>query len=87
VPSAHPDASTVSGGNGGTSQTGGQHPGRNDGSCKEEGQLISYGMSDDWVNLGNIWKAIEDKVGVVHTDTDMTSAEQITRLLAEKMPR
>jgi len=52
--------------------------------AKEEGQLISYGMSDDWVNLGNIWKAIEDKVGVVHTDTDMTSAEQITRLLAEK---
>lgn len=52
--------------------------------AKDEGELISYGMSDDWVNLGNIWKAIEDKVGVIHTDTDMTSAEQITRLLAEK---
>ena len=52
--------------------------------AKKEGQVISYGMSDDWVNLGNIWKAIENKVGVVHTDTDMTSAEQITRLLAEK---
>jgi putative spermidine/putrescine transport system substrate-binding protein len=52
--------------------------------AKEEGELISYGMSDDWVNLGNIWKAIEDKYGVIHTDTDMTSAEQITRLLAEK---
>lgn len=52
--------------------------------AKKEGQLISYGMSDDWVNLGNIFKAIETKYGVVHTDTDMTSAEQITRLLAEK---
>ncbi len=52
--------------------------------AKQEGQVISYGMSDDWVNLGNIWKAIEDKYGVVHTDTDMTSAEQITHLLAEK---
>ncbi len=52
--------------------------------AKAEGQLISYGMSDDWVNLGNIWKAIEEKYGVVHTDTDMTSAEQITHLLAEK---
>jgi putative spermidine/putrescine transport system substrate-binding protein len=52
--------------------------------AKKEGQVISYGMSDDWVNLGNIWKAIEAKYGITHTDTDMTSAEQITRLLAEK---
>jgi len=52
--------------------------------AKTEGQVISYGMSDDWVNLGNIWKAIESKYGVVHTDTDMTSAEEITHLLAEK---
>ncbi|MCE1195341.1 extracellular solute-binding protein [bacterium] len=49
-----------------------------------EKQLISYGMSDDWVNLGSIWKAIEDKYGLVHSDTDMTSAEEITHLLAEK---
>jgi len=52
--------------------------------AKQEGELNSYGMSDDWVNLGNIWKAIEDKYDVVHVDTDMTSMEQITRLLAEK---
>lgn len=52
-------------------------------SATEEGEVISYGMSDDWVNLGNIWKAIEDMYNIVHTDTDMTSAEQITRLLAE----
>ena len=52
--------------------------------AKAEGQVVSYGMSDDWVNLGNIWKSIEDKYNVIHTDTDMTSAEQITRLLAEK---
>ena len=52
--------------------------------AKTEGQVISYGMSDDWVNLGNIWKAIESKYSIVHADTDMTSAEQITRLLAEK---
>ena len=52
--------------------------------AKAEGQVISYGMSDDWVNLGNIWKTIEENYSVVHTDTDMTSAEQITRLLAEK---
>ncbi len=52
--------------------------------AKREGQLVSYGMSDDWVNLGNIFAAIEKKYGVKHTDTDMTSAEQITRLLAER---
>ncbi|HOJ00829.1 MAG TPA: extracellular solute-binding protein [Anaerolineaceae bacterium] len=51
--------------------------------ANEEGELISYGMSDDWVNLGNIWKAIETNYGVVHMDTDMTSMEQITHLLAE----
>ena len=49
-----------------------------------EKQLISYGMSDDWVNLGDTWKAIENRYNLVHTDTDMTSAEEITRLLAEK---
>lgn len=52
--------------------------------AKEEGELISYGMSDDWVNLGNIWKTIETEYDVVHMDTDMTSMEQITHLLAEK---
>ena len=52
--------------------------------AKKEGTLISYGMSDDWVNLGAMWKTIEGKYGVVHTDTDMTSAEQITHLDAEK---
>jgi putative spermidine/putrescine transport system substrate-binding protein len=51
--------------------------------AKAEGQIVSYGMTDDWVNLGAIWKAIETRYSVVHTDTDMTSAEQITRLLAE----
>ncbi len=52
--------------------------------AKAEGQLVSYGMSDDWVNLGNIWKTLEQRYSVVHTDTDMTSAEEITHLLAEK---
>ncbi|MGB2909832.1 MAG: hypothetical protein WBB55_04555, partial [Anaerolineales bacterium] len=50
----------------------------------KEGAVNSYGMSDDWVNLGYMWKTIEDRYDVVHTDIDMTSAEQITRLDAEK---
>jgi putative spermidine/putrescine transport system substrate-binding protein len=53
-------------------------------SAKKEGQLVSYGMTDDWVNLGEIFKNMQTKFGLVHTDTDMTSGEQITKLLAEK---
>ena len=52
--------------------------------AKAEGQLVSYGMSDDWVNFENVFKAIETKYGVKHTDTDMTSAEEITHLMAER---
>jgi len=52
--------------------------------AKREGKLVSYGMSDDWVNFENVFKAIEQRYGVKHTDTDMTSAEEITHLLAEK---
>lgn len=52
--------------------------------AKAEGQYVSYGMSDDWVNLGKIFETIEQKYGLKHSDTDMTSAEEITHLLAEK---
>ncbi|WP_421915102.1 extracellular solute-binding protein [Mesorhizobium sp.] len=52
--------------------------------AKAEGQYVSYGMSDDWVNLGAIFGEIESKFGLKHVDTDMTSAEQITHLVAEK---
>lgn len=52
--------------------------------AKKEGKLVSYGMSDDWVNLGAIFGKIEEVYSVEHVDTDMTSGEQITHLLAEK---
>ena len=52
--------------------------------AKREGRLVSYGMSDDWVNFENVFKTIEQRYGVKHADTDMTSAEEITRLLAER---
>src|SRR6185295_8351531 len=52
--------------------------------AKREGKLVSYGMSDDWVNFENVFKAIEQRYGVKHADTDMTSAEEITHLLAER---
>src|SRR5947207_14436171 len=51
--------------------------------AKAEGKLVRYGMSDDWVNFENVFKAIEAKYGANHTDTGMTSAEEITRPVAE----
>lgn len=53
-------------------------------SVRQEGKIVSYGMSDDWVNLGLMWKNFTNKYGISHTDEDMTSAEQIVRLQAEK---
>ena len=52
--------------------------------AKAEGSYVSYGMSDDWVNFGTIFQTIESKYNLKHSDTDMTSAEEITHLLAEK---
>lgn len=52
--------------------------------AKQEGQIVSYGMPDSWANLGEIWKTFGDKYGVKHTDTDMSSAEELAKFKAEK---
>jgi putative spermidine/putrescine transport system substrate-binding protein len=53
----------------------------------EGGTLTTYGMPDDWANYGEIIKNFCAKyaiAGCTHTDTDMTSAEEIARYDAEK---
>ena len=52
--------------------------------AKSEGQIVSLGMPDDWANWGEMWKAITAKYGVTHTDTDMSSAEELAKFEAEK---
>lgn len=56
--------------------------------AKTEGAtLVTYGMPDDWANYGQIIQAFCAKyqiAGCVHQDTDMTSAQEITRYDAEK---
>jgi putative spermidine/putrescine transport system substrate-binding protein len=52
--------------------------------AKAEGQLVSVGMPDDWANWGGLWKAIQAKYGITHTDTDMSSAEELAKFEAEK---
>ncbi len=49
-----------------------------------EGMINSLGMPDDWANWGAQWKAISAKYGVTHTDTDMSSAEELAKFEAEK---
>lgn len=51
---------------------------------KQEGSVVSYGMPDSWANLGDIWKSFTGTYGITHTDTDMSSAEELSKFQAEK---
>jgi len=52
--------------------------------AKAEGEIVSYGLPDDWVNYGGMWALYESKYGISHLDTDMGSGEIIAALQAEK---
>ncbi|MBA4383516.1 MAG: ABC transporter substrate-binding protein [Anaerolinea sp.] len=51
--------------------------------AKAEGTLVSYGLPDDWVNYGGMWKLMSDMYGITHADTDMSSGEILAALKAE----
>lgn len=51
--------------------------------AKKEGKIVSYGMPDTWANLGETWKGFSTKYGITHADTDMSSAEEISKFKAE----
>jgi len=51
--------------------------------AKAEGTLVSYGLPDDWVNYGGMWKLMSDNYGISHADTDMSSGEILAALKAE----
>jgi putative spermidine/putrescine transport system substrate-binding protein len=52
--------------------------------ARKEGEIVSLGCPDDWANWGAQWKGIMEKYGVKHTDTDMSSAEELQKFEAEK---
>lgn len=52
--------------------------------AKQEGEVVSVGMPDSWANWKDTWNDIGTKYGVKHTDTDMSSAEEIAKFDAEK---
>jgi len=92
-PSSPSSPAASSGGGGGSSTAPSVAPATPDASAiiadletkaKAEGALNSYGMPPDWTNFGAIWDKFLPKYGLTHTDTDMSSAEEIQKFDAEK---
>lgn len=52
--------------------------------AKKEGQVNSLGMPDTWANWKDTWEDLNKKYGLAHTDTDMSSAQEIAKFEAEK---
>ncbi len=52
--------------------------------ARKEGAVNSLGMPDDWANWEATWKAVTAKYGLKHTDTDMSSAEELSKFAAER---
>lgn len=52
--------------------------------AKEEGRVDSVGMPDTWANWVETWEDIKTEYGLEHTDTDMSSAEEISLFESEK---
>lgn len=52
--------------------------------AKEEGDIQSVGMPDTWANWKDTWEGIAKEYGITHTDTDMSSAEELALFESEK---
>ena len=52
--------------------------------AKEDGKIESVGMPDTWANWVETWEDITAKYGIKHTDTDMSSAEELALFESEK---
>ncbi|MBL8277736.1 MAG: extracellular solute-binding protein [Pelomonas sp.] len=52
--------------------------------ARAEGRVNSVGMPDDWANWRATWADLQRLYGLAHTDTDMSSAEQIAKMEAER---
>lgn len=52
--------------------------------ARQEGAIVSYGMPDSWANWKDTWATFTQQYGLTHTDTDMSSAEELAKFEAEK---
>jgi putative spermidine/putrescine transport system substrate-binding protein len=53
-------------------------------SARAEGRLATLGMPDDWANWRETWADLQRLYGLAHTDTDLSSAEQLAKMEAER---
>ncbi|MGG2094019.1 ABC transporter substrate-binding protein [Bacillus sp. S13(2024)] len=52
--------------------------------AKKEGEVNSVGMPDAWANWKGTWDDLNKEYGLKHTDTDMSSAEELAKFESEK---
>lgn len=52
--------------------------------AKKEGKVTSVGMPDAWANWKDTWEDLGSEYGLKHTDTDMSSAEELAKF---QMPK
>lgn len=52
--------------------------------ARKEGQANSVGMPDSWANWKDIWKDLENRYGLKHMDTDVSSAQELAKFKVEK---
>ena len=54
--------------------------------AQKENKIVSYGMPREWANLGEMWDTFQEKYSIeTWEDTDMGSATEIAKFLAEKL--
>lgn len=52
--------------------------------ARKEGRIASVGMPDNWANWRATWADLGKRHGLAHVDTDMSSAEEIAKMEAER---
>ena len=52
--------------------------------AKKEGRVNSLGMPDSWANWKETWADLKTLYGLEHTDTDMSSMQEIAKFKAER---
>lgn len=52
--------------------------------AKKEGRVDSVGMPDSWANWVETWQNLKTIYGIDHSDTDMSSAEELSIFESEK---
>ena len=52
--------------------------------ARAEGRLASVGMPDGWANWRGVWADLQRLYGIAHVDSDMSSAEEIAKIEAER---